>query len=153
MNIKGFTRNELEDTISRCKRALNDISDNDEKEREKEAERIKEAIFTVARDKYLDPLGEDETAFLAFLDAEMKKQQLYIEVPSNGIVKCSHDDCWYDNNTDRIEEYKSSYHYIFRHDWVMLCDVCCHNVDEDEYDIDEIYQDFCHWYRSKKNKK
>ncbi len=151
MNLEGLTRVQLEDTISRCKRALDQLDTLDVKEAHADKNVILDTIFSTAISRFQDPFGCDEDALLIFLAAEMKKQTLWVEIAHNA-VECSYDDCWYDNNDDRVEEYKHSYHAVFRHDWIVHCDVCVDNVEEEGYDLDEIYQDFSAWHKRQKKK-
>ncbi len=155
MNIQGFTRAQLEDTIRQCNAALHSVSVHERIDRQNQAQKVKDAIFKAALVKFPDPLGAQNDDLLEHLDQEMKKQDLWIRVnaDNDGSVQCSHDDCWYDNNEDRIEEYKRSYHAVFRDEYIIHCDVRCDNVEEEGYVLDEIYDAFLEWFNPRKRLK
>ncbi len=152
MNVEGLTRVQLEDTIARCKRALGQIEQESVKKVHVDAKVVLDKIFSAAVSRFQDPFGEDEDSLLTFLETEMKKQTLWVE-RKHSEVECSHDDCWYANNEDRVDEYKSSHHAVFRHDHIVHCDVCVDNVDEEGFELDEIYQDFQTWHKKQKKNK
>ncbi len=152
MDVTGFTRSNLQDTIRRCKEALWLLDKAEEQRGKERAEETKCIIFSKLLLSFPDPEKDEDELYEALRD-EMKKQDHWKMITYDG-VECTNDDCWYDDeNPGRKEEYKYSYLAVFREDRVVLCDVCCDNVSEEGFTMPDIVSDFWEWHRNRSVKR
>ncbi len=141
--VPRLKQEQLNELIAHCARALKKINDQEQRDREEEQKtkltQLMEAAFEETRRK--QGLDTDEEMDVLYDElAKIPASEWWVEQTSvTGDVLCDHDDCWYENNRDRVEEYKSSYKAIMLEKPVVLCDVCIENVDEEPYDPYDIF--------------
>ncbi len=140
MNLEGLTCAEIEDTYSRCKRALEAFR----------APTVTPALIDEVKLRIFHTMSEcaTEEAAVDFLEKEMARldeEGLLLWQTVKGEPEC--DEC------EEPSEDGIAHVALFRHGRVIICESCFYGSNEDSYDTDELFDDYLRWKKKQKKLK